>query len=658
MKNSIIISGIIWLCILLMVWVYFILSNSTVEIKTTKVNIDGTPIKKEKIKTEKEVKKETKKDDDTNTQYVIHTTEANVITGEVGYWIFTPDWEKIKELKEIYSLYTEQQLSEKYKSPNYIVFSDGIYNYFYDKSMSYQWKYYKIDDKENFLKYIINNGNLYLSTYKYWSSGTNKIVNFPVYRDTPYILDEWNEEISWFTSLGHLIITKKTVTRNPNGSDNTTYTKMLYSDSLKPILKNGFEDIYEYKTHYEWFDLNFYVIKTTNNKYYLYYFDKWNLVSLPWTEDGFDYQINMWIKNNKLFIFNRDWYISYNLDVNEYQTDGRVDLWGWMFVEWWIKETKKDLKIGKKEIGKLSFDLESLKEKGVNYNYIRLDWIWEYNWNPTYKINFWIYKYEWICIWWNCKPKYINEFKIYNTNWNEITDKKANIYISKDFEQKWKYDFENNYAKLTKWENVANWIKWLKNIRLFNNDITTKINYNYWDYYSTFKEYTFSIEQTPTWVYFKNSISWEKVSDNFNEILWYNENANLFALINDKNENCLYKIIQSKVEKQYCTGKQILWYKDGYILEWVWYSWDFWKIIEKDWVKIFEKLNLKNKDWKDIIVSEFNVFNDYILIVDTENNFYLFEKDKLIYSWKREWRGDFEIFLVDKNIIKNSILKD
>lgn len=197
----------------------------------------------------------------------------------------------------------------------------------------------------------------------------------------------------------------------------------------------------------------------------------------------------------------------------------------------------------------------------------------------------------------------------------------------------------------------------MRNVKLFNNDVTTKINYNYWNYYSTFNEYTFSIEQTPTWVYFKNSISWEKVSDTFNEILRYNENANLFSLINDKNENCLYKIIKSNLEKQYCTGKQILWYKDWYILEWTWYSWDFWKIVEKSWVKTFEKLNFKNKDWKDIIVSEFNVEKDYILLINTENNIYFFQKDKLIYYWKREWKDDLEIFLMDKSILKNSILK-
>ena len=80
-----------------------------------------------------------------------------------------------------------------------------------------------------------------------------------------------------------------------------------------------------------------------------------------------------------------------------------------------------------------------------------------------------------------------------------------------------------------------------------------------------------------------------------------------------------------------------------------------------NWETIKKELIFKDKNWKEITISEFNIKFNKILIVDLENNFYLFDNDKLIFSWKRDWRWDIELFEISwwiKDIFDENILND
>ena len=96
-------------------------------------------------------------------------------------------------------------------------------------------------------------------------------------------------------------------------------------------------------------------------------------------------------------------------------------------------------------------------------------------------------------------------------------------------------------------------------------------------------------------------------------------------------------------------------------LEWIWYSWKLYELSMVNWETIKKELIFKDKNWKEITISEFNIKFNKILIVDLENNFYLFDNDKLIFSWKRDWRWDIELFEISwwiKDIFDENILND
>lgn len=646
MKKSIIISGIIWLCIILMVWVYAILSNSTVEMKTTKVNIDWTPIKKEEVKTEKEVKKETKKDNDNNTQYVIHTTEANVITGEVGYWIFNLNWEKIKDLKEVYSLTTTDKSG--YENVKSIIINDWENSYIFDNIFKLLWKinlknYWEKSVTQIFWNKIDNN--------VYFQTKTNDYNSYNLLQDSKWnIFDENFDEFITFLWNWHLLVKIKGWIKY-----------MALTSDLKPVLKSSFDNVSEYNHTYKWQKVLFYKIEL-NGQNYLYYDNNWIFETINWFPQWIWNNTNIYLIEDKLYILDdgdNDKYYSYDLKIDE---SNKLQIWAQKIVKIW-------------------FDINSinLDWNWKIYTSKKLKWLWEYNWQKIYEYSF-SYTTRSCSLWWWCNNYSESDTKVLNYNWQEI---KQNLekYLYNGSNYKWfftirdinlaiqksnidRYD-PDNINVLNKSNNL--WV-WANYINLYNkNTLPIKFDKTY-----TLNWVDFSIMETPNGAYIKNKNNGE-ISNTFSEIKAFYKNENIFSIITSDNKNCLYKENNWKFEEYYCSNKEILWYKDWYILEWTWYSWDFWELTKENWVVKFKKIDFLDKSWKKIIVSEFNSNPGNILFIDNQNNFYLFEYintngvdlnfiltwkkvKKLIFSWKRIWHDDLEIFIVNQWII-DSILK-
>lgn len=635
MKKNIILYGIIWLCIILILWVYYILSNSTIETKTTTVNSDWTPIKQEKVKIEKEEKKETKKGDDKNTQYIIRTTEANVVTWKIRYWIFTLDWEKVWNIDDIYWYSEKSNTWEIYKN---LLFIDNWKNQYifnpFSKSLwtmnlprNTQVKAFanKINNKLYFISSVYGdkytdlwNKNLYDT---YWNSYTNfrKFISF----------------IDWNIIL-----------------EDNMWKKVLLSDNLKPLTKNPFDEVTKYSTKYKSKDLILYSFKI-NNKYYIKYLYNNILTDIQDNSQWFEFKPDFSIYNNKLYFLDNQNIKYYTLSL----------------------DNSNEIKIWNLNTEKIPFDINviNLDANWKKYTSKTLKWLWEYNWEKIYKYSF---GFEWrSCSLFWCDNYMEYDAKFLNNQWENINNWWENLLYEKLLDEDSSCISDIN--KALNWDvNVCGDINFIELHKTYN--FWGMVNY-IWLYNNSYKVLSnefklwnnnFKIESWLDTESIKNN-NWEIVLSGINEIKWIIENEYIINLkINNK--DCLYKEISWKFVEYYCSDKWILLYKNWYILEWVWYSWDFWELRKENWVMKFKKVDFLDKSWKKIIISEFNSNQEKLLFVDNQNNFYLFQYinmselwlwiskpvKELLYSWKREWRDDLELFLVDKNILKNNILKD
>lgn len=633
MKKSII-SVIIWLCIILMLWVYYIISNSTIETKTTTVNSDGTPVKQENVKVEKEVKKETKKDDDKNTQYLIHTTEANIVTGEVGYWIFTPDWEKIWNIDDIYWYSEKSHTWEIYKN---LLFIDNWRNQYifnpFSKSLwtmnlprNTQVKAFanKINNKLYFI--------LSINEDKYTDLWNKKL--YDAYWNSYTIFRKFLSFIDWNIIL-----------------EDNMWKKILLSEDLKPLTKNLFDGFTKYSTKYKSKDLILYSFEI-NHKYYIKYLYNNILTDIQDNSQWFEFKPDFSIYNDKLYFFDNENIKYYTLSL----------------------DNSNEIKIWNLNTEKIPFDINviNLDVNWKKYTSKTLKWLWEYNWEKIYKYAFGFERRSCSLFWCDNYMEYDDKFL--NSHWKNINNGWENLLYEKLL-----VDYSSCISDINKalnWDvNVCGDINFIELHKTYN--FWGMVNY-IWLYDNSYKVLSnefklwnnnFKIESWLDTESIKNN-NWEIVLSGINEIKWIIENEYIINLkINNK--DCLYKEISWKFIEYYCSDKWILLYKNWYILEWVWYSWDFWELRKENWVMKFKKVDFLDKSWKKIIISEFNSNQEKLLFVDNQNNFYLFQYinmselwvwiskpvKELLYSWKREWRDDLELFLIDKNILKDSILK-
>lgn len=596
-KILIIIWWIFWIFFII-IWI--VLHYSTITYHTTKVNESWNPIEEEKNQKQTTIKK-----DDNNSKYVVYNSNWDWS----WYWIYNLKWENVWNIRDIY-LYAENSNTWK-TSQDLLFINNGSNQYIFNDFLKLIWKVNLPNteikaflNKTNNKIYFINKSWVIYDAY--WNSYSN-------FNELKFL--NWN-----------IILTEN------------WWKKVLLSDDLKPLTKNSFDSFSSYYVKYKSKDLIIYSFRI-GNTYYLKYLNNNILTDIDLNSEWFQFEPKFSIHNDKLYFIDNNQYIKYyDLSLDK---DNQIKIWNL-------------------NSEKVPFDVNTvnLDANWKKYTSKILKWLWEYNW----KIYLYAFGFERrsCSVFWGCDNYMEYDNKFLNSNWENINkwldDKlyeelpynywdfglRINMAMNRDINFYW----DDNYIELNKsndfWE-VKNYI-WLYDNwgKISGNELTLWGN-------------NFKIESWLDTENIKNE-NWEFVLSGVNEIKWIIKNENIINLrINNK--GCLYKEISWRFVQYYCSDKWILLYKNWYILEWEWYSGDFWKLVDKKWTKTFEKVDFKDKSWKSIVVSEFNSEWDYILLVDLENNFYLYNKEKLIFSGKRMWQDDLKIFLFNKEII-DELLKN